>query len=102
MTPDRLRQMADAATPGPWRVAFRKMEVLSADGGMAPVAETQRRMTYEEDARLIAALDPRAARLLADAMETMHHVRDKDWPYLGDEKSPAALLASFDALEEDT
>lgn len=94
MTGDRLRQLADAVetevTPGDpiWLVSDDDIEVWA----------------HSADARLIAALGPDAARLLADAMDALEGVRD--WIRYGEGSEADAaekmgdVLARFAALGE--
>lgn len=71
---DRLRQLADAATPGPWRVTgFAAVEMGEKgtdewEEWWPPAAFESRRANH--NARLIA-LAPEIARLLADAMDAL-------------------------------
>jgi hypothetical protein len=107
MTPDRLRALADAATPGPW--LFRPDEegypdvrdtqephsAIIAQGEGCYLPETE-----EANLRLIAALGPDAARWMADAADAFDAFR----PFLthpngGDRFS--VLLARFASLGDD-
>jgi hypothetical protein len=112
MTSDRLRQLADAATPGPWYVGWPdgsgERSILTdeaRDDYSVPcvVAEgtddwgIKHGVLRYEDAALIAALGPDAARLLADAMELVGEIGWAEEPTanrIGD------LLARFAALGE--
>lgn len=115
MNSDELRALADAATPGPWKVD-RTAESLDVTGehgvatiwvhlaGAMTMGDDAAREVQDRaltDARLIAALGPDAARLLADAMDTLYYLRDIDWPYLNDPKSPYSLLGRFAFLGDD-
>lgn len=118
MTPDRLRQMADAATQQRWEFA----DLVEDDGDHYPVVRTpenawiaQGERCFTPDVekanlRLIAALGPDAARLLADAMDEVAWLASYDEEDCGEEACPDCrlarkrrdLLARFAALGEDT
>jgi hypothetical protein len=98
VTPDRLRQMADAATPGPWQYrAYLGYYVEPRDGG-APPLPVWGDEDYDADSVLIAALGPDAARLLADAMDAL----DSGGTCPDPDCTLCALLARFAALEDAT
>ena len=118
MTSDRLRQLAAQATPGPW--------VSSVDGAIVFVYtddDGQQIIHWHEgseqpsveNARLIAALGPDAAVLLADAIEWIetnapetHHPTclctddEAKWSCDCGFDDAERLLASFASLGEHT
>ena len=116
MTPDQLRALADAATPEPWEYIDIQDEpnvgndpwpvVRTPDN--AWIAQGERCFkpeTERANMRLIAALGPDAARLLADAMEWIKRGScspDEACKDRSDCLCPAAgeLLARFERLGE--
>jgi len=68
----RLRELADAATPGPWRID--PMFKRSIYGQHRVVATAEKVAKGREDARLIA-LAPALARGYADALDALAELR---------------------------
>lgn len=115
MTPDELRALADAATPGPW--AYEMIDRGEAQVGLVwddddqPIAgqigpddgtvvEHVAEITNNRDAALIA-LAPVLAREVADlrdwaerSAETLQRLKDGEWVDVD------PLLAEWDAMKE--
>ena len=86
MTPDELRSLVAAATPGPWGFVIRGGDEWWFGDGNEAVIYTGKRESWDSvavmgceedapDARLIA-LAPQLASLLADAMEAIRYAED--------------------------
>jgi hypothetical protein len=107
VTPAGLRALADAATPGPWKIQPNQAAVFDSEM-RRPICSTWGERMYGSNRALIAALGPDAARLLADAMEWIEEAgsvevapsfgRD-EWRRLVVNRN--ALLARFSALGKD-
>ena len=107
MTPDELRAIRDAATPGPWswnEARFGTREWLQVGPPVPSSAIADLSLGHEADAALIA-LAPELASLLADAIEALERADS----YLFNTPLEGALdrwgevrdvLARFQALRE--
>ena len=81
MTPDKLRALADEATPGPWMNWQPPSPWVSRAETNAPIAEMNSHETAQwyPDARLIA-LAPDLARLCAEQHEVLRRIAEGDRP----------------------
>ena len=80
MTPDELRALADAATPGPWEIDPESPyydEFSDIDLGQWWFSRPNIAALHETDARLIA-LAPALARLCADMSQMLEVVQEEN------------------------
>ena len=92
MSLDRLREIADGASPGEWQIVGYYVCFRGSDGEAHPIARTPRdAQGAERDAPFIATFDPPTVKALLDVAECARRAADEPWDG-GIDAQPASSL----------